>query len=326
MRGWTQDWSYWWKNLSGWKRWYPLFLLGLYYGALGLLGGFKPDVWVAAVPVVLYYGGPRVRRFLCFIFPLILTAVIYDSQRYYADFIRGPIHVSEPYRFDKYFFGVRADQGILTPNEWFQLHTHPVLDFFTGLAYLIFVPVFVGCAAYFQFWLGRKGTQKQSAEYIKKVAPQVMWAFFWVNMIGYSTYYWYAASPPWYAALYGFGSARTDIPANLAGCVRFDQLIGFAVFEQWYGRSADVHGAIPSLHIAYPLQAVLYAFHFGALRILTLLFFLLMCFSAVYLNHHYVLDILWGSAYAVAVVGVILYRESIWALFKKWSFEHTIFS
>jgi membrane-associated phospholipid phosphatase len=74
-----------------------------------------------------------------------------------------------------------------------------------------------------------------------------------------------------------------------------------------YGRSADVFGAIPSLHIAYPLLAAFFAFQFGALRIFCFCFYLLMCFSAVYLNHHYILDIIWGSAYAL-VVDWIIYR------------------
>jgi len=48
-------------------------------------------------------------------------------------------------------------------------------------------------------------------------------------------------------------------------------------------------------------MAVYYAFRFGALKKFTVAFYLLMCFSAVYLNHHYILDIIWGSVYAVVV-------------------------
>jgi membrane-associated phospholipid phosphatase len=31
----------------------------------------------------------------------------------------------------------------------------------------------------------------------------------------------------------------------------------------------------------------------------------LMCFSAVYLNHHYLLDILWGSTYALVISTIV---------------------
>jgi membrane-associated phospholipid phosphatase len=39
----------------------------------------------------------------------------------------------------------------------------------------------------------------------------------------------------------------------------------------------------------------------GVLRAFTIGFYLLMCFSAVYLNHHYVLDLMWGTTYAILI-------------------------
>jgi membrane-associated phospholipid phosphatase len=105
--------------------------------------------------------------------------------------------------------------------------------------------------------------------------------------------------------MYGLGPARLDVPANAAGCMRFDAMLGTHFFSEMYGRAADVHGAIPSLHVAYPLLAVLFAFQFKRMRAFSLGFYLLMCFSAVYLNHHYVLDILWGSTYAVLVATAV---------------------
>lgn len=281
---------------------FPLILYVGYLCVLQWLGGLRDDlIVVSTVGVLLYYGGTKTRPLYQFLLPLILTHIIYDTQRYYADLIRGVVHVEEPYRFDKFFFGIETASGRLTPNEWWQLHTHPILDFVCGIAYIIFIPVYLICAALWRFWYSRTGTALRPARSILLRSPQVMWAFFWVNMIGYSTYYWYAASPPWYVALYGFGPARLDVPANLAGCARFDALLGLPIFENWYGRSADVHGAIPSLHIAYPLMAVYYAFRFGSLKVFTTVFYLLMCFSAVYLNHHYILDVLWGSVYAIVV-------------------------
>ncbi len=297
------------------KKWWALLLMFTYWGVIYFLDGKVSNVLISEktqgirtdiiimglVPTLLYYGGKRTRPLLQFLLPLFLTLIVYDSQRYYADLIRGPIHVKEPYDFDKYFFGIKTAAGVLTPNEWWQIHTVGILDFICGIAYIIFVPVYVAVAAYFRFWLPKKGTKICHPESVGYRAPQIMWAFFWVNVIGYSTYYWYAASPPWYTALYGFGPARLDVAANLAGCARFDQFVGMPIFANWYGRSADVHGAIPSLHIAYPLISVYWAFRFGSLRVFTTAYYILMCFSAVYLNHHYVLDILWGSAYAIIV-------------------------
>lgn len=304
------EWISWWNNRTWKGKYLPLVFLIVYWAALGAVNGLRDDLIVTSLtPILLYYGGPALEAVFQFTLPLFLTAIIYDSQRYYADLIRGPIHVREPYEFDKFFFGINTAEGRLTPNEWFQLHTHGFLDFICGIAYIIFIPVYLGVAALFRFWFSRAGTYLRHPRSILLRSPQVMWAFFWVNMIGYSTYYWYAASPPWYVALYGFGPARLDVPANLAGCVRFDELLGLPIFANWYGRSADVHGAIPSLHIAYPLISVYYAFRFGALKKFTVFFYALMCFSAVYLNHHYVLDLIWGSVYAVVTAFSI---DMIW--------------
>ena len=62
-------------------------------------------------------------------------------------------------------------------------------------------------------------------------------------------------------------------------------------------------GATTALrHIAYPLLALFFAFRFGTLRVFCAFFYLIMCFSAVYLNHHYLLDIFVGLGIALSVM------------------------
>jgi membrane-associated phospholipid phosphatase len=295
-------WPSWWKNLTLFQRTFPAVSILAYWLALIIVNGLKSDhLMLGTALLALSYVGPLGRSFLRFTLPFFLTLIIYDSQRFYSDLIRGPIHVSEPYLFDRTFFGISTSQGVLTPNEWWQHHLHPALDLLTGFAYLVFFTVFILISGYFALYLGKKGTLKFSPKQVVNRARRMPWAFFWLNMIGYSTYYWYAAAPPWYVAMYGLGPARLDVAANSAGCARFDQILGTHFFSEMYGRAADVFGAIPSLHVAYPLLAVLFAFQLGSARIFCVLFYALMCFSAVYLNHHYVLDILWGSSYALLI-------------------------
>jgi len=294
------DWKAWWTTLPTSQKFLPALLVALYVSFLIFVGGLRTDhIVIFIVLLGLCYGGGIARILLGYFLPFLLTGIIYDSQRYYSDYIRGRIHVLEPYLFDKTFFGIETSFGRLTPNEFLQHHILPVLDVITGFAYLVFFGAFMAIAAYFIFYLSRKGTRTLSPVRIKQMAPRMTWAFFWLNMIGYSTYYWYAAAPPWYVEKYGLGPARMDVQASSAGCIRFDQIVGTHFFSGFYGRAADVFGAVPSLHISYPLLAVLFAFQFGSLRIFCVLFYLLMCFSAVYLNHHYILDILWGSTYAL---------------------------
>ena len=294
------EWSRWWSGLSLFQKLLPLLLAIAYPSVIASLsqftklGGLRSDHFLTVcIAVSLWYLGPRLRTFFYFLLPLLLVAVVYDSMRYYSDLIRGQIHVSEPYQFDRFFFGISTSDGRLTPNEWLQKHTHPFWDVLCGFFYLTFIPIYVSICAYFCF---RIATVKNID---KRFNP--MWAFFWVNVLGYSTYYWYAAAPPWYVAQYGIGPANLHVMASAAGGTRFDSIFGTHFFSGMYGRAADVFGAIPSLHVAYPMQAVFYAFHYKALRIFSLFFYFIMCFSAVYLNHHYILDILWGSSYAMIV-------------------------
>jgi membrane-associated phospholipid phosphatase len=60
---------------------------------------------------------------------------------------------------------------------------------------------------------------------------------------------------------------------------------------------------MPSLHVAYPLLMIIEGWrqHGRAGRLPLFLFYFSMCFAATYLDHHWVLDILAGSAYACVV-------------------------
>ena len=295
-------WKSWWDQQSLSLKTFPLFLYILYLSIYAFSGFLRIDhFFVSGFAILLWYSGPRLKEIFNFLLPLLLVAIIYDSMRFYSDLIRGPIHVKEPYEFDQYFFGINTPSGRLTPNEWWQLHTHPILDLITGFFYLCFISIYVLLSVYFCFWLAKTGTKKRTPQWINHLRYRPMWAFFFVNMIGYSTYYWYAAAPPWYVALHGLGPADLSAKASAAGALRFDALLGTHFFTGMYGRAADVFGAIPSLHVAYPLQSVYYAYRYGAAKKFAVFFYLIMCFSAVYLNHHYVLDILWGSSYALLV-------------------------
>jgi membrane-associated phospholipid phosphatase len=70
--------------------------------------------------------------------------------------------------------------------------------------------------------------------------------------------------------------------------------------------------AFPSLHVAYPLVAAMVAFRVPELRwarLPTAGFFLLICFSAVYLQHHYVVDVVLGILYAVVALEAVQWLE-----------------
>jgi len=272
------------------KYWIPALSVP-YLATVLALGGPGPEHYLlVGISLVLALWNDSSRKLALVGLPYLLYALVYDSMRWYADSIRSSvIHVHEPYEFDLHWFGIHG----LTPNEWLQLHTSPVLDFFCGLAY---TPMFfIGESVLLSIFFLAKGQRRR--------AERFTWIFVVANFVGFSCYYIYPAAPPWYVADHGFLVDLT-VRASPAGAIRFDHLIGIPLMQGFYGKSADVFGAIPSLHIVYPFLAMVYGWQLRRFRWIAAAYFLLVCFAAVYLNHHYLLDIFVGLGIALAVMAV----------------------
>lgn len=301
MNGWRsmrEGWLGWWRGQGVAGRWLPLVAAAGFIAGHAGLGGLRGDhALLAAAVLAGYYAGPRVRPAFRLLLPLLLVGAVYDAQRYWAEDLRGAIRVAEPYQWELSWFGVSTpDGGAVTPPAWLQAHTRPFWDFVCGVAYLAFIPVFLLTAAWWR-WT-RPG----------RAAEDVMWAMFWLNVAGYAAYLVYPAAPPWYVDRYGLGPAILTAAPEAAGAARFDALLGVDWFASYYGRSANVFGAIPSLHVGQPFLAVLFAWQFRSLRGFATLFWLLVFFASVYLNHHYVVDGLVGMVFAAAA----------WAAVNSW--------
>ena len=137
--------------------------------------------------------------------------------------------------------------------------------------------------------------------------------FLLVNLIGFVGYYVYPAAPPWYAMDYGFEPVL-DTPGNMAGLARFDQLIGFPLFDSIYGRNANVFAAVPSLHSAYLAVVLFYALkkRCNWIIVATVIVFMVgIWFTAVYTSHHYIIDVLLGilcALFGIALFEFVLMR------------------
>jgi len=265
----------------------------VYLAVVQALGGIGPEHLLAFalfLGFALWSDGSR--RLARVAMPFLLYAIVYDSMRWYEDYIRSPIiHLHEPYDFDLKLFGIPTAAGVLTPNEWFQAHTHPVLDFVCGLSYTPFF--FIGESVVLALYFLLRGQDRRAVRFT--------WVFVISNFVGFSLYYVYPAAPPWYVAAHGF-TADLAVRASPAGAARFDQLVGLPIMASFYGKSADVFGAIPSLHVVYPMLALLYGWRLPRFRVLAAVYLFLVCLSAVYLNHHYIVDILLGFAVGLLVM------------------------
>ncbi|MDB4954959.1 MAG: hypothetical protein JWO36_2528 [Myxococcales bacterium] len=269
-------------------------LLGFaYIGVIGVLGGLTRDHVLLGMLGLLDLYNDKTRLFLRTFLPFIVTGAIFDSMRYfYWDAIDGRVHVVEPYLFDREWFGI----GGHTLNEYFFEHHWDIADLASGFAYLTFVAEFIGMA----LLLFLRGHVARAATFAR--------CFLVVNVMGFITYFVYPAAPPWYVTAHGLGPALRSVHPSAAAAHRFDLLLGTHFFDEVYGHGVDVFGAIPSLHSAYPIVAAVLAFRMQELRWArwpAVAFAALMWFSAVYLQHHYVIDVLFGICYGVIAVAIV---------------------
>jgi hypothetical protein len=271
-----------------------------YLVVVARLGFDGPFQWLlavsfAAIPIAI----PPVARLLSNTFPFVLFGAIYDLLRLARPFVvaRG-VHVAGPYWFDTWAFGVGALQDRLSMNELFARHHWAAVDFVTGCAYLSYIYAVVAFALFIAL------VDRTSAG--DRRCRAVGWTFLGVNLAGYATYLLWPVAPPWYVAAHGLGPVEASAVASPAALSRWDALVGIPYFARFYAHASDVFGAMPSMHCAYPMLLFCFALELRRPRLVAALaaFELLMCFSAVYLQHHYVSDIVVGIVYATLGYGV----------------------
>jgi membrane-associated phospholipid phosphatase len=251
--------------------------------------------------IVLPYASAGSKRLFLGIYPLGLVGVLYDAMRFVKNAGITPerVHVCDLRAVEAALFGVRVDGELVTVHDWFQAHSSPVLDVIAAVPY----GTFLGAAVLFAVYLYK-------VDFLEM--RRFTMSFLVLNVLGFCTYHLFPAAPPWYFHQHGCAvdlMARASEGPNLA---RVDRMLGFSYFGGFYGRSNDVFGAVPSLHVAYPLLIVLQGWPtFRApLRAASVLFFLTMAFAAVYLDHHWIIDVVVGIAYAI---GVFFAMRWVWA-------------
>jgi inositol phosphorylceramide synthase catalytic subunit len=279
-----------------WPRWTflpPLpFLVAL---AVSIVRGDTRWEHVGLIGVVLFlaYTNRTTKKLFVGLFPMGLVALFYDAMRLVKNWgvSESSVHLCDLRAAEQRFFGL---SGGRTLQDWFQAHATPVADLFFAIPYGTFIFVVMG----FSVWLYFRDFPTMQ---------RFNWLFLLMNVMGFVTYHLFPAAPPWYFHAHGCVVdvlARANEGPNLA---RVDAMLGMNYFHGMYGRSSDVYGAIPSLHVAYPLVIVLEGWRlFGTFwRAASLSFFVSMCVAAVYLDHHWVIDVIVGLAYALAAFGFV---------------------
>lgn len=270
--------------------------------------GFRPEhVFLALLIASMFLASEGSRKLVMALMPFAVFAVSYDWMNIVHNYEVNPIDVKGLYNAEKSLFGIATATGVVTPNEYFAEHNCAVMDFMAGVFYLCWVPVPIifGIGLYFV---------RQ-----RKIYLHFALVFLLVNLIGFAGYYIHPAAPPWYVANYGF-DAILGTPGNVAGLGRFDAMTGLPIFDFLYSRNSNVFAAVPSLHSAYMVIAFYYSLKAKCpnwLRFVFLIIVVGIWFTAVYSNHHYLIDVILGAG--CAVLGIFLFEKCLmkWNKFAK---------
>lgn len=264
--------------------------------------GFRTDQLIlVGIFNACYFLSYTTRHFILGFSIFIVYWIIFDYMKAFPNYKFNTVHIESLYQAEKSLFGIPWGNVVLTPNEYFALHTSKAADIITGFFYLCWVPVPLGFAG-FLFFKNRQAFFQFSL------------TFFLVNLIGFIGYYSYPAAPPWYVLNYGF-EFNPATPGNTAGFSRFDEYLNVSVFQNMYAKSSNVFAAMPSMHAAFVMIVLFFGIKhkYGAWNVFFAIVMIGIWFGAVYSGHHYILDVLAGilcAAVAIALLQWWMHQKS----------------
>ncbi|HVH43504.1 MAG TPA: phosphatase PAP2 family protein [Labilithrix sp.] len=246
----------------------------------------------------LAYTSVQTRSVLVAIYPLGLVGLLYDAMRplQNAGLTAERVHVCDLRALEARLFGFEHDGTTVTIHDWFRTHHWPAVDLLCAVPYATFILVCFACAAFLAFR-------------DRPAMKRFTWGFLAMNVAGFATYHLLPAAPPWYFHMHGCVVDLSTRASEGPVLMRVDAMLGISYFHTMYSKASSVFGALPSLHCAYPLLVVLEGWRSlgPRLRVLSVAYWLSMVFASVYLDHHWLVDGVLGSAYAL-VSSLVLRR------------------
>lgn len=322
-------------------RWKIYVFIGvcIYFVLINQVIHVRPDhVFLALIIFSFLLGKERARRFLLDWSPFILAWIGYDMMRGVADSVRGIIHVEAPYLGELYTFGLLFGGKI--PAFFFQ----EMQAFMNGATFQLleqafWVPFFkyqLSFETISHFQMLAKGSILRSIIDVYAAnfytahfaTPLLLGWIFWhttddrkmfyrfvytlttLNILALVTFMLYPAAPPWYVMKQGFilPNVKFDYGIFSAGAlINVDKMIQLKFFTTlWDNFNSNLFAAIPSLHGAYPVVISYFGYQkFQKRPVLWALYPISTWFSAVYLNQHYIIDLIIGAIYIVVAYQIV---------------------
>ncbi len=272
-------------------------------------------LWIAAVAVVAYLIGMLLlgklgwqhlglllllwacltrlegpNRFVRDWWPFILFWLSYDVMRVFGTHMLERVSVGPPWRWESWLF--LSPEGSIWPfyfTHWIERHgTAWAARLLIGYCNLIYLSqLFIVPLTTLFIWHRRQDV----------LFRRLLWSFAALHLLTLCIYIGYPAAPPWW--VYENGVTQPTVLHSMP--------VGFptgSTLSGLFHLSPNRFAAIPSLHGAYPLLFLLVLAMHGVRTRWILVFSLYaasMWFSCVFLNQHYIVDLLIGAA-LVAVV------------------------
>jgi hypothetical protein len=289
-----------WRHMRAlWPRWTLGPLLPFYVFIVFVIykGDLRWDHVAMAIFVpFLAYTNERTKKLCVGAYPMMLTALLYNVMGYVKNIGVSPetVHDCDLRALEMRLFGITSNGVKMTLNDWFLTHHATWLDIYCAVPYGTFIFACLGVAIFLYF-----------KDY--RAVQRFAWVFFLMNMAGFITYHVYPAAPPWYFHAHGCDISMTAMPSAGPRLENVDRVLGITYFHGMYGRSSDLYGAVPSLHVAYPLLILVEGWRtFGwPARVASMIFFVSMVFAAVYLDHHWVTDVVLGICYCLTATAAV---------------------
>ncbi len=169
------------------------------------------------------------------------------------------------------------------PHRVLSYYTNPLFDLCAAVPYLIHFPLPVLYGLYLLI------TPKK-----RLFIYQYFWLAGWVNLLAVLFQISYPTAPPWFVDSAVFDEYDNVIYTSPVegGFNRLDKILGISLFHGLYSQSPLPFGAFPSLHCAWP-AVILWSHPWGGWKV-GVFHVLWISLSAMYITHHYLVDVLGG--------------------------------
>jgi membrane-associated phospholipid phosphatase len=232
-------------------------------------------------------GWHSLRRVIRDWLPFSLVLLAYDRTRSLADGLALGLHEQDVLAAEKWLFG-----GV-EPTVWLQHHLYDPLHvrWYDALSTIVYTSHFLATPVLAAvLWL------RDRRLWVRHISRVIV-----LSVAGLVTYVVFPEAPPWYAARDGLSDPVSRLSARGWELLHLGGVNSLLKHAQEDGTNPVA--AMPSLHVAFAtLVAIIIATRLRSRwRYLLALYPLAMGFALVYTGEHYVLDLVAGVTYALAV-------------------------